>query len=385
MKKIAFVFTNMVIGGAEKALVELLKRIDYTNYEVTIYTLKETDIMHYYLDQFEGKLIIKYISNDPKAVFRKHFKYFKFFSLVKDVYYRLMIRLPQKYYKKYKYSVKCFAENKEVYDCVIAYKVMLEDIVYACYGIKAKKRIAWMHLGTDIEFKEDISFYKLLNRFDKIFCVSKDMKVLLHNYDSDLDNKLDIFYNFYDVDNIRKLSKEKIIWSDDKIILLTVARLAKEKNLICIPETAKLLSDSGYEIEWYIMGDGPQKQELQNEIEKYSLEKKVFLMGVRSNPYPYINNCTIYVQTSVLEGYCTTTMEAKILYKPVVTTNAPGMSEQFVNGRNGIIVDGFDAQSLYLGIKKLLDNPEIIVKIKENLQLEDCDNNREIEKIYKVI
>ena len=211
------------------------------------------------------------------------------------------------------------------------------------------------------------------------------MKRLLHNYDTALDDKLEVFYNFYDVDNIKKLSKEIITWSIGKITLLTVARLAREKNLLCIPETAKLLSDSGYDFEWYIMGDGPQKQELQNEIEKYSLEEKVFLMGVKSNPYPYMHNCTIYVQTSILEGYCTTTMEAKTLHKPVVTTNAPGMSEQFENGKNGIIVDGFDAQSLFTGIKKLLDDPELIERIKNNLQLKDCENDREIEKLYKVI
>ena len=385
MKKIAIVFTNMVVGGAEKALTELLKRIDFSKYEVTVYTLKETEITHQYLDQFNGKIKIKYIANDPKQVFKNHIKKFKLISVFKDIYYRIMIRLSKKYYKRYKYTLKCTAENKETYDCVIAYKIMLEDIVYACYGIKAKKKVAWMHLGIDIEFKQDISFYKLLFKFDKIFCVSKDMKNLLHNYDADLDDKLDLFYNFYDVDNINKLANEKVELPFKKISLLTVARLAKEKGLMRIPETISLLLNDGYDVEWFIMGDGPQKGELQEEINRLSLNERVFLMGTRPNPYPYMKGCSIYVQTSVLEGYCTTTMEAKILHKPVVTTNAPGMSEQFENGKNGIITDGFDAHSLYLGIKKILDNPDLVMRIENNLKNEDCGNDREINKLYEIV
>lgn len=57
------------------------------------------------------------------------------------------------------------------------------------------------------------------------------------------------------------------------------------------------------------------------------------------NPYGYLKNCDIYVQTSRFEGYCTTTNEAKDLRKPVITTNVSGANEQFENNKSGLIVN----------------------------------------------
>ena len=108
-------------------------------------------------------------------------------------------------------------------------------------------------------------------------------------------------------------------------------------------------------------------------------------MGTKENPYPYIKNCDIYVQPSFTEGYCTTTMEAKILCKPIVTTDAPGMREQFVSGENGLIVNAMTPEALAQGIKTLLDHPEIMEKFRNALKKESYDTTKELQKLYDLI
>lgn len=127
------------------------------------------------------------------------------------------------------------------------------------------------------------------------------------------------------------------------------------------------------------------RSEVEAEIERYDVADRVILLGTKINPYPYIKNCDIYVQPSFTEGYCTTTVEAKVLCKPIVTTDAPGMREQFVSGENGLIVDAMTPEALAEGIRQLLDHPEMCEKFTNALKNESFDNAKEMQKLYDFI
>jgi len=180
-------------------------------------------------------------------------------------------------------------------------------------------------------------------------------------------------------------AKEPIDVEMKGLNILTVGRLSTEKGQQMIPATVRLLLDAGYDVHWYLVGDGPLRETIEAEIEKYNVQDHVILLGTQMNPYPYIKNCDIYVQPSFSEGYCTTTMEAKILHKPIVTTDAPGMREQFVSGENGLIVDAMTPQALFEGIRTLLDHPELCQKFVGNLEKETFDNREELQKLYDFI
>ena len=108
------------------------------------------------------------------------------------------------------------------------------------------------------------------------------------------------------------------------------------------------------------------------------------LLGNRSNPYPYIKACDIYVQTSLTEGWGLTVTEAKILHKPIVTTDAGVMSEQIQTGLNGIIVPDNSPETLANAIGKLIDDPRMRESFVRHLQQEDVCHQGEIEKLYAV-
>ena len=98
-----------------------------------------------------------------------------------------------------------------------------------------------------------------------------------------------------------------------------------------------------------------------------------------TNPYPFMNECDIYVQTSRHEGYCITLAEARCFNKPIVTTNFTGSSEQIKNYKTGLIVN-FDIDEIYSAIKELLDDNSLMAGIKDNLMSESVDTSLEMEK-----
>ena len=103
----------------------------------------------------------------------------------------------------------------------------------------------------------------------------------------------------------------------------------------------------------------------------------MIFVGEKDNPYPYMNACDIYIQPSRTEGFCTTTREAKILCKPVVTFDVGGMREQFSDKVNGIIIEREDTKALAQAIFSLAKNPEMREKMSKELEKDIIADNDE--------
>ena len=84
----------------------------------------------------------------------------------------------------------------------------------------------------------------------------------------------------------------------------------------------------------WIVGGGPEERALRELIREKGLEDYVTLLGMQSNPYPYIRQADLYVQPSRFEGHCVTVMEARILAKPILATTTAA-EEQLVDGLTG--------------------------------------------------
>lgn len=383
-KRIAIVSNRqMIVGGAEKALLEFIKGIDKSKYAITLFTLNDKGA---YLDEMPNGVNIIYTENNAKDKLLKDIRECKFIDVIVGLYHRVMIRTSKDPFKKYCHSIRTadrFAGG-ETFDCAIAYRMNFLDIGYVLYQIRAKKKCVIMHT-IDVYLNKRDAFTDNMQKFDRIFCVSKTVEGKLLSMAPFLSGKTEVMHNLYDYDDIFKKSNEGINDFDFNCIsLVTVGRLSSEKGQIMVPKVCRKLIDDGYDIKWYLVGDGPFRAELEQEIRIYGVGDSIILLGTKSNPYPYIKNCTIYVQPSFIEGYCTTTMEAKILHKPIVTTDVSGMREQLVSGENGLIVE-VSAEGLYNGIKRLLDNPDLRERFVKNLKSENFDNTNELQKLYDFI
>lgn len=385
-KSIAFVMDTMAVGGVEKALIELLKAFDYSQYDVTLWLRDANGPLQ---NQIDYHVTIEYWGcNDTKRILIEQIREGEIFSFFRGVLYRILSRIHvSEYDLNALYSVKCLPPcSGDCYDCVIAYQVLSPAVVAnALYRLNGPKKILWVH-GRNVRPKNLNSFFdREYCKFDLIACVSESTKQEFGHDFIKASKKTQVLYNLLSTKEITLQSEDHVNWIPQNTAILTVGRLVSIKGQAMIPRTTRLLLDAGYEVYWYLVGDGPLREEIEAEIQKYDVAEHVILLGTQTNPYPYIKNCDIYVQPSFSEGYCTTTMEAKILHKPIVTTDAPGMREQFVNGVNGLIVDAMTPEALFEGIHTLLNHPELREKLVENLSHEVCDNSGELQKLYDFI
>ncbi|WP_421152640.1 glycosyltransferase [Aeromonas dhakensis] len=108
-------------------------------------------------------------------------------------------------------------------------------------------------------------------------------------------------------------------------VILSVGRLVKEKAYDVLLESLSYLDDC-YQL--IIAGDGPERKNLEQQIEIYGLKKRVHLVGMLTNPYPLMANCYLSIVSSRLEGFPNVLLEKMFLSPRVVSTNcADGIDE----------------------------------------------------------
>ena len=162
------------------------------------------------------------------------------------------------------------------------------------------------------------------------------------------------------------------------------------KNLENIPDICKRVSsqlltlDSRLSIRWYIMGYGGDEQLIRDKIAEAGMENHVIILGKKSNPYPYIKACDIYVQPSRYEGKSVTVREAQMLCKPVVVTNYPTAKSQIQDGIDGRIVP-MDNEGCAQGLAEFILDTELQKQITEYLKTHDYGNEKEVGKMYKFL
>lgn len=290
--------------------------------------------------------------------------------------------------KKAVYQARCRKPFPGEFDCVIGYQMVTNAVtVVALEKIRAKRKLLWLH-GQKNFREQDLGFYdRLYAQADQIVCVSLDTENRFRQLMPMSADKALTIHNFYDIPHIRSQAlapAEDMDTVSAAVKIVSVGRLSKEKGFDRVPDVAKKLDAAGYDFRWHIIGDGDKRSEVETALRQRNLDDKVLLLGHRSNPFPYVQQCDIYVQPSYSEGFCTSTMEAKILYRPVVTTDVPGMREQFADGVNGLIVES-SVDGIYEGIRRLIDSPELRMQIVENLHAEPISNDKALKQTMAVI
>lgn len=389
MKNILFVINSLTIGGSEKSLVSLLNCIDYNKYQVDLLMFKKGGDFEKYIPSEVNVLEIpdyyKFISG------KKH--KFKFKDRVKYSLCRLStsinlrtnkkIQSEQIIYKHHKNVLKSIGKN---YDVAVAYSQGYPTY-FVADKINAKKKMAWIncdYANTGYDKNIDELFYE---KFDKIIAVSETIQKSIIGIKPKYESKMVVIKDIVNPMLIKSMAEEESVFEDKSYInILTVARLViHHKGYDIAVKAAKILKDSGYKFKWYVVGEGEHRKEIESLIMENDLKDTFILLGKKQNPYPYMENCDLYVQPSRKEGFGLTVAEAKILRRPIVCTNFNTANELICNYEDGLIV-GMDEKEVYLGIKKYIEDTSFKEKIENNLKnKESYSSISEIEKIYNLI
>ncbi len=260
---------------------------------------------------------------------------------------------------------------KEAFDVAVAYQQGFPTY-YLVRKVNATKKIAW--INTDMVkagYRPGFNwpFYDCLSA---VCTVSAALFEKLPRDGFVGKEHLSVILDILNVNLIRNMADAplEIRGGEGSIKLLTVGRIVPSKCLPLAVKTAEILSTKGIDFIWTIVGDGPDKGLVEKLIERAGLQERVLLTGQQVNPYPYFQHCDIYVQTSSFEGFGLTLSEAKVLHKPIVTTNFSSAYNQITDRENGLIAE-MTPESVADKILKIVQNPALKKRLIENTRKEE--------------
>jgi len=291
-------------------------------------------------------------------------------------------------------------------DEILAYKGNMHEIVlsnpfnlillfnFIKYCIRnVKKDISdfdLIHLHWWLPFGIPVSF--IANRYNKPLIIS------LHGTDVRLIKKYKILRYpmkwlservkaFFVVSNYIKNIMEEIGISNDKIyvlsmpvenelffpekhfnknkVILTIARFTKQKRIEDIIEIANNIKND--KIIFHIIGDGPEKENIKNLINRYQLQNILIISPMdRKQIAKKIRSSDIFILLSQDEGFGMVVVESMLSGVPVILSNSGGFKNIINNNINGILVEHGDINQAILSIEKLIKNRNIRNKIVNN-------------------
>jgi len=386
MKKLLFVNTDMCAGGIEVSLINLLKNIDYSRYDVSVLLLTQN---LEFLDRIPHNCRVIIVSrNDKEYKGAGLYKYVQnLYAKKRNIFEKVLLKvvrpLEEELFARYVASKM----RHEQFDTAISYRVSISADV-TLKSIKAKRKIVFYHQGNVVHFRNENEWY---TKFDNVVTVSKGIKNEMQQTYPYIKDKLSVVHNLLDIEHIRKSGKAPytIKKTDECITIVSVGRLVEDKGFDMLIKACSKLKQAGYNIKLILVG-GSDLTHYDKTLLKiaydYGMEKDIIWTGSQSNPYSIMSRADIYVQSSRVEAFGITIREAQILGLPIVATATYGANEIIEENVTGILCD-ISVEGLFNGIKSLADNEALREILSQNCLNIDYEkmNQNEIEKFYRII
>lgn len=197
-----------------------------------------------------------------------------------------------------------------------------------------------------------------LDTFTGFVCVSDVARRSLVAAVPETADKAHVIYNILNPDEMRERAQAG---PDpfpprrrDALRIISVCRLQEHaKALIRMTQVARRLVDAGLDFDWFVLGDGPDRARMEEEIAAQDLGDHMHLLGRVENPFPAYRHADLVAMLSNYEGLCGVVNEAKVMGKPIVATRVSGVDEQLVHGETGLIAEQ-DADSIFDAMHRVM-------------------------------
>ena len=334
MKRILIVISSFEMGGTLASLNSLLSVLGEKDLKIDVFAMQHKG-------DFYGRLPNCAILGEnawlSHAVFHRSL-IVKAFVKIRLVLRKLLEYVGIDLYPFFSYIGGKLIHSEE-YDAVIGYDEMMARII-SYYP--AKKRINWIHCDYRryAKGKNETKYY---DRIDEVVCVSEFAKNVFTDIYPQYKGRVKAIQNVINVDLIENKAKEVIedsLFSTDGYTIVSCGRLDPVKQFSKIPSIAVQLKECyDYPFKWYIIGSGDatEQRAIITEIQKHQVAENVIMLGMKSNPYPYIAKANLYVCTSVSESFPMAVNEAKALCVPVVSNDFPSVKESLRDGIDGYV------------------------------------------------
>ena len=343
-KRLMFLIESMVVGGAERVLLNLVNSLSPETYDITVISVFKQSVYENYQCTFTDSLApyvkYKYLVDNTNSLKYQLFNAF-FYHGNKRLLHQLLIG--------------------NGYDVEIAWYEGLPTTFLANSSNKHSRKLAWLHYGDGFAHltatQKDV-YRKEYRQYDKIVGVSEGV---CRNFKERVgeDFLLTTRYNILDDQEILRKANAFTVERETPLTFVSVGRLILVKGFDRLINACACLKQVGLDFRLWLIGEGSEHEVLQKQILINGLEDKVHLLGNQDNPYPYIKAADWFVSSSLAEGFSTVLTEACIIGTPIISTRCLGTAELLgANGEYGLMTENSE-EALCQAMRNVLVHTEM--------------------------
>lgn len=355
--KVLFRHRSMEMGGVEKVLLSMLNNLNRDKFEIELC-----------LNLFQGELRNAIPKSTPyktlaggKEDFSKNSLVAKFQTVARGAklwVYRQFPTIPDNFILK----------NDADVEIATGY-TMFSDVLNS--SNKKSKKIGWFH--------SDITYPKLqpavplilkqIPQFDYFFWGSQQAKdIFVEMYPNVVLPPNEVIRNAIPIEELKEKATEfKPDFKTENPVFVTVGRLHSRKGHHKLMDAHAQLLKDGFPHKIYVIGDGEEKENLENQAKNLGVQDSFIFLGSLLNPYTYVKNADFFILPSESEGWPLIIADTLILQKPIISTNVGGIPEIITHKKNGYLIP-YEMQEMFLAMKEFITNKDLVHQIQENLK-----------------
>ena len=384
-KKILFVMPHLYTGGITTAFLNLINNLDKNDIYVLLFNPEHKEKIPDKVNIVPTNIFLRLITT-PQNKINKESKLFGILRLFLGGIAKLIG-------SQFAYRLIFLTCSKlKGFDCAISFSQSSNN--HSLFGgmnefvldkVNADAKVTFLHCDySECGIHSNYS-QKIYSQFDKIAAVSEGVRNSFVKTIPELADKTCVVHNCHQFEKIEKMSFENtVIYKDDAIKFLTVARISSEKGHYRALEAFKKLKSEGFDFYWHIVGGADDNTEatFQRCIDDAGLTNNVIMHHTQENPYRFFVNADALLLPSYHEAAPMVFSEAEILNLPILTTDTTS-AEEFVSSKNiGIVCSNTD-EAIYQMLKDVLQKPELLAGFKRNMKIPT--NESALNEFYDLI
>ena len=386
MKHIIFVMPTLRMGGAERALVSLLKALDPKRVKVDLFLFERGGVL-----EKEVPSWVKIIQSDPivrdmtlelRNYLGELLRHRKPSAAITRLKITVMARRGKNYFS-WEAIEKYIPSVPGHYDVAVGFLEGFTDF-FVVDKVNADRKIGWIHtdMSGKIFNKQEMAYYRKL---DMLATISEKCRTAFISRSEYPGERMCVIENIVLSQEILHKADAPLdeVWDPSKLHIVSVGRLEYLKGMDIAAKTAFILKKNGCDFVWHIYGRGLMQDEISQYVKQNNLSGCFILEGQKPNPYPYMKKADIIVQPSRREGKSLVLDEAKILGKAIVVTNYPSVTDQITDRKTGIIVDT-TPQAIAEGLELLVTDKRLKSDLEDNCRLEPNRSELVVEQFYEL-
>ena len=357
--KIIYILPMLYIGGAEKILFDVIKKIDKERFEVGLALLKKNEI---FFSGWEEELAAENVKVEN--------------FLIQDNLFLKIFDIPRKFISLVSYL------RQEKPDIVHTH-LLYADIIgrFAAWLAGVKRIITTEHnqIGYGDKIKNCLTKFIDQKTFAFV-AVSEEVAAYLKSERKIAENKIIIIHN--------GIETEKYVFPDrqydkEKLVIGAMGKIARQKGFDLLIESLKMINA---DYECLIAGDEDLHErdlrlELEELIVRNNLADKVKFVGLQEARH-FFQGIDIFVSSSRWDGLSLVLLEAGAAGLPIVAFNVGGVGSVIHHEEDGLIVEKEDVGKMSESITRLLVDENLRTKFGQKTA-EKIRNNFDISRVVK--